>query len=178
MYGYNSKSVDQHEGEYEHLVVKLDAIDRAPQVAYFEHNCAPHIYLWQTMQDKSLLAEGTHPIVYSSKGGHASYPLIPQAGQAYSSDLGSPYPMIADDTDKTFLYPCKGDPKGQLLGLDVKTHDEVSSSGVRWQTWLNLGDATRQPWYGYVGAWGHVGKLALTTGPLGPPHARPAPKGW
>jgi hypothetical protein len=38
----------------------------------------------------------------------------------------------------------------------------------QWRTWEKLVDAAAQPWYGFGGAWGDVGGMSGTTGPLGP----------
>ena len=52
--------------------------------------------------------------------------------------------------------------------------------GPRWQTAKDLASVREQPWYGFGGAWGRVGKVRDSTGPLGPgahwkhPAPRPA----
>ena len=49
----------------------------------------------------------------------------------------------------------------------------VSSFTERWRAFVE------QPWYGFGGAWGRVGKVRDATGPLGPgphwKHAAPRP---
>ena len=115
--------------------------------------------------------------MYSSQGGHASYPLFPTAGVSYLSDEPGAFPMVADDEDGSFHYPCLGDPGGKTGGVDVPTHDKVDM-GTRWQTWNSLEDAREQPWWSFGGAWGHAGRFSFSTGPLGPPHAPEAPSGW
>jgi len=51
--------------------------------------------------------------------------------------------------------------------------------GPRWQTWENLVSVVDEPWYGFGGAWGRLGKVRDATGPLGPgphwKHAAPRP---
>jgi hypothetical protein len=50
--------------------------------------------------------------------------------------------------------------------------------GPRWRTWEDLAPIVEQPWYGFGGAWGRVGRVRESTGPLGPgAHwKRPAPR--
>jgi hypothetical protein len=58
--------------------------------------------------------------------------------------------------------------------LDVGDPD-----GPQWRTWEDLAPIVEQPWYGFGGAWGRVGKVRDSTGPLGPgphwKHAAPRP---
>jgi hypothetical protein len=57
--------------------------------------------------------------------------------------------------------------------------DVGDPDGPRWRTWENLLSVIEQPWYGFGGAWGRIGKVPDTTGPLGPgphwKHAAPRP---
>jgi hypothetical protein len=57
--------------------------------------------------------------------------------------------------------------------------DVGDGDGPRWQTWVDLAPIAEQPWYGFGGAWGRVGKVRDATGPLGPgphwKHAAPRP---
>jgi hypothetical protein len=51
--------------------------------------------------------------------------------------------------------------------------------GPRWRTWENLASVVEEPWHGFGGAWGRLGKVRDATGPLGPgphwKHAAPRP---
>jgi hypothetical protein len=57
--------------------------------------------------------------------------------------------------------------------------DVGDRNGRRWRTWDDLLPVREQPWYGFGGAWGRVGRVRDATGPLGPgprwkqPAARP-----
>jgi hypothetical protein len=52
-------------------------------------------------------------------------------------------------------------------------------AGFIWPTWDEVADVRKQPWYGFGGAWGRVGRYSDFTGPLGPStYKRPAPCGW
>ena len=57
--------------------------------------------------------------------------------------------------------------------------DVGDADGPRWQTWDDLAPIVEQPWYGFGGAWGRVGRVRDSTGPLGPgahwKHAAPRP---
>ena len=74
-------------------------------------------------------------------------------------------------------------PLQKVAGLPLaKDH---ASQGKKWETWKNLKNAQKQPWYGYGGAWGEVGNPEVdsvlhdeTTGPTGPSHKKPAPDGY
>lgn len=46
--------------------------------------------------------------------------------------------------------------------------DKTASGGYVWDTSLNIEPLSEQPWRDYAGAWGEVGELPATTGPLGP----------
>jgi hypothetical protein len=57
--------------------------------------------------------------------------------------------------------------------------DVGDQDGPQWRTWEDLASIVEQPWYGFGGAWGRVGKVRDSTGPLGPgphwKHAAPRP---
>ena len=58
--------------------------------------------------------------------------------------------------------------------------DVGDPDGRRWTTWADgsLLPVAEEPWYGFGGAWGKVGKVRDSTGPLGPGAAwkRPSPR--
>ncbi len=60
--------------------------------------------------------------------------------------------------------------------------DVGDENGPRWRTWEPddaLASIAEQPWYGFGGAWGRLGRVRDSTGPLGPgahwKHAAPRP---
>jgi hypothetical protein len=99
-----------------------------------------------------VAGEGGRPTVYSAVGTHGSYPV----GDArYTIDL----------------------PKA--LEVITALEDQTSKSGERWQTWNNVREVEREPWWGYAGGWGEVGGNIVVnnlirelqkaqTGPAGP----------
>jgi hypothetical protein len=50
--------------------------------------------------------------------------------------------------------------------------DSASDSGPEWDTSRLLRPLATQPWRDFAGAWGEIGTIATTTGPLGPWHKR------
>ena len=80
-------NVFDHEGDWERLAVRLDSSDRPVTVAYFQHN--GHCVLPWSAAPKS----GTHPVVYSARGTHASY--------ATAGAHPIPVPVYPDPDDVT-----------------------------------------------------------------------------
>jgi len=62
---------EYHEGDWEHITVKLNTNNDATRVAYYQHYCAAKEYTWGS--SKVGKVGGTHPKVYSALGGHASF---------------------------------------------------------------------------------------------------------
>ncbi len=46
--------------------------------------------------------------------------------------------------------------------------DVGDKEGPRWRTWEDLAPVVEQPWYGFGGSWGRLGRVREATGPLGP----------
>jgi len=67
-YPYNDGGIVDHDGDWENIVVQLDAQERPTEVAYYAHGHAT-IYPWEEIEH-----EGERPVVYSARGSHASYP--------------------------------------------------------------------------------------------------------
>jgi hypothetical protein len=65
------------------------------------------------------------------------------------------------------MYPSAGDFRHDGVAVD-----HTADGGPAWETWRALQSLEAQPWRDYAGAWGEVGELADTTGPLGPWHKR------
>jgi hypothetical protein len=70
-YAYNDGPlVQNHEGDWERISIRLDADDKPLTVAYFQHGGAC------VMSYASAPKSGTHPIGYSASGTHATYPTV------------------------------------------------------------------------------------------------------
>src|SRR5690554_5465748 len=60
-----------HEGDWEHITVRLDAsLDKVEKVFFAAHDREG---TWVSAEDVQFV-EGSHPVVYSARYGHASYP--------------------------------------------------------------------------------------------------------
>ncbi len=145
-YGFNNRSFDKHEGDWEKIVVSLKHGDKAKSVSYYQHYCKPDgsdygTYSWSKMGSRGYLAERTHPQVWSAIGSHASYPE-----NVHRED-----------------FPC-----GALGG----GFDRTAAGGPVWQTWTHqLINAAAADWFGYGGSWGErkaALNLSFGWGPLGP----------
>jgi hypothetical protein len=137
--------VDDHEGDWERICVRLNPNNRATEVAYYQHEGPPKKLLW-----KQVPKSGSHPLVFSAKGSHASY--------ASAGDKG--------------IYK-------KIAGKRVRIATDHASYGKQWHTRNHLVNAHDQDWYGYGGAWGEVGAATHTTGPQGPSRFKaPAPDDW
>jgi hypothetical protein len=76
--------------------------------------------------------------------------------------------------DQIVVYVAKGShaaypSAGSFHTLDV---DKTDAGGARWDTSQYLLPLRDRPWKAFAGAWGEVGTIADTTGPLGPWHKR------
>jgi hypothetical protein len=159
-YAYNDFSFhafpEKHEGDWEHIAVRLDARNRPIQVAYYRHGCDPTIIDWGDLANGSRgsVVDDTHPVVYSGLGSHASYPT---PGQNGGFDTCQPFP---DQTN---------------AGTPWSTWQNVQD--VHAQQWYGFGGA-----WGEVGNDLNVPGVPgdLTTGPLGPSSYKGtgAPSGW
>lgn len=143
--------VQFHEGDWERISIQLDSEDLPVNIFYYGHE-GGSIVPWGTVD----VYEGTHPIVFSAKGSHASYP---EAG----------------------LHPTMCLPE---VGC-VNDYAASGPSSLSWVTWHDIRDVMAQPWYGFGGAWGELGEYPFTplssthyTGPLGPSPYKTSRSKW
>jgi hypothetical protein len=136
--------VELHQGDWEHIVVDLKHSpaslgQTAPTgVDYYQHECPAEHHGAHLGPTEELVADGgkfevddgTHPVVYSALGGHASYTT---AGNhrlpACAFDVGLSTAIFSGIGDKT-------------------------SKGAEWPTYESVDDAEHQPWWGFRGNWG------------------------
>jgi hypothetical protein len=64
-------NTDLHEGDWEHVVVLLDAVTKAPRALYLARHDTEGVTIPWT--SPTLSFDGTHPIVQAAFGGHPSY---------------------------------------------------------------------------------------------------------
>jgi PKD repeat protein len=175
-YPYNGWStaagrlVERHEGDWEHIAVRLDGRDHLVGTAFAQHNCP-------VKSTSKTSFSGTHPIVFSAHGGHASYP---------TNGKGGVHALECTD------------------GLNVEGYAlfDTTGRGKVWRTWEGdekvpvwerVKDVRAEDWYGFGGSWGDIGdgggllhlkKCLCYYGPPGPSqrkvYAPPGalPAGW
>jgi hypothetical protein len=73
-FNYNNRVGGRHEGDWEHVTIRLDATDHAVGIAYYAHSCKAREYTWSTMEERGWLREGEHPQAYIAIGGHGAWP--------------------------------------------------------------------------------------------------------
>jgi hypothetical protein len=138
-----------HEGDWEHITVTLDATMNFQSAYYAAHNNEGNRYTTTQMQfadsagviassSQKLQNDFTHPVVYSAVGTHASYPT---AGTQVRDSLP----------------------------------DDYTSAGTAWNTKnavINVGEKSyplnSQTFIKYAGLWGEIGTNTVSTGPAGP----------
>ncbi len=131
-----------HEGDWENVDVVLGLANAAPRRVEFYGHGRPLRVAWTDVERTG--GERTHPVVYSARNSHASYPdAAPRRTK-----------------DNTLC-----------VGTSRLCSVELRDRGTRWAPWERPGglvDARAQPWYGFGGAWGRAGEVGDATGPLGP----------
>jgi hypothetical protein len=144
-----AKITERHEGDWEHVVVRLSATKSSlmTEVGYFQHYCPIERHERAEMEDDNQLDSETHPRVFVAKGGHASY----------SKNWGG------------VAAACKSFWNG---GLDLTGYGRV------YRPWRplpatditpGLRNARDEDWFGFEGAWGDPQDATLANyGPQGP----------
>ena len=156
-YAYNKFHVgdapdQEHEGDWERISIRLDSNDHPDLVAYYQHDRMPEYVSWVSMQAEGKLHNGTHPIVFSAKGSHASYSY---AGTIEFEEHGIP---VADHTK---------------YGPAWSTWNSLAN--VKKQPWYGYGGAWGEVGDGYP----IFGGGESFTGPRGPSKYKdPKPAEW
>lgn len=137
------KTIEQgfdHEGDWERVLIRFDSADQPVTIVYKGHGATCAMPWGEAPRDE----EG-HPVVYSAKGTHASYPT--------------------DGEHK--LDHATWDPPGPIGRIVAPVSDHTSAGGS-WETWDHLVDVQSEGWWGYAGGWGELGLISDQTGPSGP----------
>jgi hypothetical protein len=115
-YAYNAGptpgGIDNHEGDWERIVVRLNENNRATAVAYYQHT--GH----EEKRWRDVPKQGSHPLVFSAKGSHASY------ASPGDKDLGVPFGVVQDHA-----------------GRGAKWQTWQNLENVRAQDWYGYGGA-------------------------------------
>lgn len=150
-YSYNDGPVN-HEGDWENILVELDAAENVNRVLMARHNDPYHAF----SPSQVTWHQGTHPVVMSAQGTHATYDSFDSC------------------TDASFL------------GVPIEHGCAWGAPWWRWFTWsgglptgeagyqggglINVGEKdyplAGQSFVKYSGRWGEVGPLG--NGPRGP----------
>lgn len=108
---------------------------------------------------------------------HASLVLGPGGSVegAYFAAHGRPAMVEADRLEwvdgRVVVYSARGSHASYPTAGDHE-HGDRTEDGPSWETWRRLRPLSHQDWRHFAGAWGTVGTLAETTGPLGPWYKR------
>jgi Vacuolar protein sorting-associated protein 62 len=138
-----------HEADWERITVRLTGA-RATKVAYYQHGGEPQI-----VDYTNVSKEGTHPVVFSGRGSHASYPIaglqqefIDRTGRGRAWRT---WQFLADVTRQSWYR------YGGAWGIARAVPGKVSTAAFR--VGLRIGDGE-------------------FTGPSGPCSKKPAPDDW
>lgn len=144
-FGYNRVELLAHQGDWEHLMVKV--IDNKIQGAWLSQHTSfgfhqvPMRYRSSNELEISNVNGREQLTIYCARGTHALY-----------STYG----------DHVHL---------DILGVPVGI-DHTTRSGYKWKVTDFMETLSIQPWKLFAGAWGEVGNSADSTGPLGPWYKR------
>ncbi len=105
--GYNGRTGDEHEGDWEHVAVHLDRNGNATEVAYYQHYCDPDVQpLANVLYDQGT----THPTVFSALEGHGSWAENGNVQQTSTCALGTDEMDYGKRWDTTFLKDARKQP--------------------------------------------------------------------
>ena len=131
------------------------------------------------LRDDDVLHEGDWEriTVYLDGKGDAAKPAS-VGFYRHATNSYKPWDTIEKDEGHPVVY-CAIGSHASLPTPGFGFIDVGDPKGPRWRTWTELERIEDQPWYGFGGAWGRIGKVRDSTGPLGPgahwKHAAPRP---
>jgi hypothetical protein len=136
-YAYNDWiGAMNHEGDWEHMTVTILPDGNFHSAWYAQHNDGQRY-----MPGQLAFVNGTHPVVYSADGSHASYPT---AGKHFISGT-----VVFED------YTYNGGPQWRTWDNLINVGEK--SYPLNGQTFIQ-----------YSGRWGEIGQTKHTSGPTGP----------
>jgi hypothetical protein len=142
-----------HEGDWEHITVTLNPDQTFESAWYAQHESGKRYFTKDDMRRLQSdpwcrFVDGTHPVVYSADGSHASYPDAKKGQVCTFSLSGASVTLPADNT---------------------------YDGGPIWKTWkklVNVGEKDAplngQEFILFGGLWGEIGMTKWTSGPHGP----------
>ena len=138
------------------------------------------------LRDDNVLHEGDWEriTVYLDEAEPEAKPPAAVAFYRHATNTFKTWPSMEKHDETHPVVYCGIGSHASLPSADFGFIDVGDSDGPRWRTWEadnGLAAAREQPWYGFGGAWGKVGRVLDSTGPLGPgahwKHAAPRPAG-
>lgn len=133
------------------------------------------------LRDDDVLHEGDWEriTVYLDQADPENAPPTSVVFYRHSTNTPRKWASVEKDGDThPVVYSAIGS-HASLPSADFGFIDVGDKDGPRWRTSDDLASIVEQPWYGFGGAWGQVGKVRESTGPLGPgahwKHAAPRP---
>lgn len=108
-------------------------------------------------EDITIKVNGDGQVEGAFLSAHGKRPFFPQSELIIENDRV----VVFCSRETHAFYPAPGT-HGSL------DQDKTAAGGFSWDTAGKVEDLSVQPWRDYAGAWGEVGDIVHTTGPLGP----------
>ncbi len=134
------------------------------------------------LRDDNVLHEGDWEriTVYLDERDPDGAPPASVAFYRHSTNTFRRWTAVEKDDTHPVVY-CAIGSHASLPSADFGFIDVGDPDGPRWRTFDDLTHVIAEPWYGFGGAWGRLGKVRDSTGPLGPgahwKHPAPRPAG-
>ncbi|KAJ3288226.1 hypothetical protein HK104_008269 [Borealophlyctis nickersoniae] len=136
----------EHVGDWECVMIRIHNDTKQPIGVWLSQHSGGQMVLEDDISHVFQMDRGTHPIVYSSRNGHANYPV---ADSNYTEHRKYPNPAILAGIE----FFLRNDTKDGGRVLDCSTRYEIISAD-----WLTGADAYAVPkWVTYPFRWGPEG---------------------
>ncbi len=125
------------------------------------------------MRDDQVLHEGDweRVTVYLDEADPEGKPPSSVIYYRHSTNTTRKWAGVEKDDETHPVVYCGIGSHASLPSPDFGYIDVGDRKGPRWRTWdrgNGLASVTEQPWFGFGGAWGSIGRVRDATGPLGP----------